>query len=65
MSETQEVREEQVRYLAKTKGFKLEKRGEGTPTQSFDYSLINETTSAIVVDRHQGLDFIENYLVGD
>jgi hypothetical protein len=65
MSETEEAREEQLRRLAASRGFKLEKWGEGTPITSYDYSLVDAETTSIVVDRHQGLEFIENYLVGD
>jgi hypothetical protein len=49
----------------RSRGFKLEKWGEGTPITSYDYSLVDAETRSIVVDRHQGLEFIENYLVGD
>jgi hypothetical protein len=64
-SETEEGREERIREMAKSRGYRLEKWGEGTPITSYDYSLVGIESPAIVVDRHQGLDFIEKWLTGN
>ena len=53
-----------LRQLAESKGFKLEQWGEGSAVASFDYSLIDQRTNTIVVDRHRGLDFIEDFPAG-
>ena len=63
MSEPEEAREQRLRELAESKGFNLQKWGEGTPITSFQYALIDQKTYWCVLDRHQGLDFVEAYLM--
>jgi hypothetical protein len=64
VSETDEAREDRVRQVAESKGFKLQRWGEGTSITALEYSLIAKRNNAIVVDHRQGLDFIESYLAG-
>lgn len=59
MAESEEDRFERLRVLA-AQGYTLEKHGEGSPVTTFTYS--DKRTYAIVVDRNEGLDFIETWL---
>ena len=63
MSEPEEAREQRLRELAESKGFNLRRWGEGTPITSFQYALIDQKIYSCVLDRHQGLEFVETYLM--